>query len=224
MQFERTKSMREHTEIRISKSEYELSEILEVQESISFEFEDNVLSRKIVGGRPLEIHGESIVFETQGYYDGLSLSTLSEGTKVELFKSFRRTEKIADGIIERRYFVKANKKDWNIKEEIIREESNVLNIDLEFSEEEKEMLSYGCIPLSMDDKWFVYFENNVIHFFRSWTGVEIFQAEFIPSGNANWRIGDLIVNNDEKYNGINELSLFATLMNTRLRRMKKLND
>ena len=34
----------------------------------------------------------------------------------------------------------------------------------------------------MDDKWFVFLENNWLYFHRSWTGACIYQVRFMPNG------------------------------------------
>lgn len=43
------------------------------------------------------------------------------------------------------------------------------------------MLELGEIPLSMDDKWFLYCQGNVFHLHMSWDGLEIFQGNIIKS-------------------------------------------
>jgi hypothetical protein len=43
-----------------------------------------------------------------------------------------------------------------------------------FDPAEGENLKLGFIPVQMEDKWFIYFENGWLHFHRSWTGAHIF--------------------------------------------------
>lgn len=40
----------------------------------------------------------------------------------------------------------------------------------EYKPAELERLKLGFIPSSMENKWFCYYENGVVHFYRSWTG------------------------------------------------------
>lgn len=214
--------MREYTEVKLSSLEYELSDILEMKKGISIRLKDDPFSMPFLSGRPLEISKGNIVFETQWYYEGVTLDQINKGKQLELYEDFRKTKKIADGIIDERYFTKAKMTDWKIEEILVEDKSSRCIVDLEFSEEEKELLSYGNIPLRMEDKWFVYYQNDIIHFFRSWTGVEIFQAKFILSRNASWKILDLLVNTDEKFSGVNDPSLFTMLISSQLNRMKKL--
>jgi 8-oxo-dGTP diphosphatase len=53
-----------------------------------------------------------------------------------------------------------------------------LNIERVFSEEEYSRLSKGLIPEVMEDKWFIFMENNVLYFHRSWTGICIYEVYF----------------------------------------------
>lgn len=46
----------------------------------------------------------------------------------------------------------------------------------QFSKEETTHLKCGLIPAEMEDKWFVYFEDNTLHFHRSWTGHPVFKV------------------------------------------------
>jgi hypothetical protein len=41
-----------------------------------------------------------------------------------------------------------------------------------------EKISLGLIPEVMEDKWFVFMENNILSFHRSWTGVCIYEVHF----------------------------------------------
>jgi len=50
-------------------------------------------------------------------------------------------------------------------------------INLKFNEEEYEKIKKGFIPSVMEEKWFVFFEENWIHWVRSWTGTEWVKAE-----------------------------------------------
>lgn len=52
-----------------------------------------------------------------------------------------------------------------------------------FTQDEFENLAKGVIPESMDDKWFIFFENDWLNFHRSWTGFCIYQVKIINNGN-----------------------------------------
>lgn len=73
-----------------------------------------------------------------------------------------------------------------------------LKIDRVFTPAEFERISYGFIPRQMEDKWFIYFEENWLYVHRSWTGDCIFQVKFVQSydryliGQAWMSTGDVL--------------------------------
>ena len=50
-------------------------------------------------------------------------------------------------------------------------------VNLAFTEEQYQKLQKGLIPKAMEDKWYIYFENDCLYFHRSWTGFGILSAE-----------------------------------------------
>jgi len=71
---------------------------------------------------------------------------------------------------------------WKTKS--MPEETPVLDFKAEFGEEEFKRISYGLIPKEMEDKWFIYLQNNILYFHRSWTGYCIFKIVFTRSGGG----------------------------------------
>ena len=47
-----------------------------------------------------------------------------------------------------------------------------------FTEQDYHRLEHGLIPKVMEDKWFIFMENDVLFFHRSWTGVCIYEVHF----------------------------------------------
>lgn len=70
----------------------------------------------------------------------------------------------------------AQASDWQRKE--LPSEKGTLSIGRRFTLAEMEQVRRGCIPEQMEDKWFVYWENNTLYFHRSWTGICIYIARF----------------------------------------------
>ena len=54
-----------------------------------------------------------------------------------------------------------------------------IDIDLQFTAEQFSKLTYGLIPVEMEDKWFIFFENDWLYFHRSWTGFGFYKAQII---------------------------------------------
>jgi 8-oxo-dGTP pyrophosphatase MutT (NUDIX family) len=66
-----------------------------------------------------------------------------------------------------------------------------LRIDRTFSEGEMDQIRRGHLPKEMEDKWFMFFENNCLHACRSWTGDTIYLVAFAKASSGTWRIDDV---------------------------------
>ena len=53
-----------------------------------------------------------------------------------------------------------------------------LSINKKYSKEEYNKIKKGFIPQQMDDRWFIYFENQKLYFHRSWSGYCIYEIKF----------------------------------------------
>ncbi len=215
--------MKEYTAIKVTASNYQIAELLELKPHLSFNDENSTRPQTIPGWLVKEDNG-LLIYETQGYYEGIPLSQANQGTKIELYKDWRQKNKVGDGLIHAKYFVKAKRNDWKIKVELNESNSLILPFYMEFSQEEKELLEYGNIPQQMEDKWFSYLENNVIHFLRSWTGIEIFKANLESTANDRWAIQTLHLNNDPESLGVSRSNLFKDLVELRIRRMQNVTQ
>ena len=50
-----------------------------------------------------------------------------------------------------------------------------------FTRSEYQKITFGHIPKEMEDKWFIFFENDKIYFHRSWTGFCMFEVALQPT-------------------------------------------
>ena len=95
----------------------------------------------------------------------------------------------------------ATKNSW---ENIPIDNPQKINIELAFSLEQFNKIKNGLIPEEMEDKWFIFYENNWLYFHRSWTGYGIYKAEIIEK-NSSYYINEFFVErNKEKYRCENE--------------------
>lgn len=62
-----------------------------------------------------------------------------------------------------------------------------LRFEASFSDQEYERMSLGLIPASMDDKWFIFEEDNTLFFHRSWTDLCIYIVSMSRDGDL-WRV------------------------------------
>jgi len=88
-----------------------------------------------------------------------------------------------------------------------------------FSEEEYEKISIGKIPEEMEDKWFIYEEENQLFFHRSWTGFCIFQV-YINKTDQEYIVTDVLVNRDKNqydyHDSVQEIDLLNFLIDNLL--------
>ncbi len=86
---------------------------------------------------------------------------------------------------------KATRDSWRIRPMPSRHED--FHLGLRISAEEKAILEHGHIPEAMEDHWFMYCEDDVLHYHRSWTGYCIFEAKIEPI-DGGFAITDARVN------------------------------
>lgn len=70
-----------------------------------------------------------------------------------------------------------------------------LSFERSFTEAEYEQIGRGVIPESMDDRWFIFLEDDVLYFHRSWTGFCIYQVR-LKKEDAQYRVVEALVNRD----------------------------
>lgn len=109
---------------------------------------------------------------------------------------------------------KAHKSDWNIT--AMPDDYSVFNTHRIFDNQRMVLIKNGLIPFSMDDKWFIYFEENTLHFHRSWTGACIYEATFYETDEGNFGLKECrannTINNENLFNSITNVDLICTLI------------
>jgi hypothetical protein len=70
--------------------------------------------------------------------------------------------------------IAATKMTWN---NFPIENPKLIDTELYFTDKQFEKLTKGLIPHQMEDKWFIYYENDWLYFHRSWTGYGIYKAK-----------------------------------------------
>ena len=65
--------------------------------------------------------------------------------------------------------MKAERRHWKIKLSDISQPKRI-DFSIKFTDEQFEKITNGLIPEEMEDKWFIFFEDDWLYFHRSWTG------------------------------------------------------
>lgn len=87
--------------------------------------------------------------------------------------------------------IKATKDDWKTSE--MPETKVGLPIDQKYSKEEYNEIKQGYIPKGMEDRLFIYFENDKLYLHRSWTGICVYELNFIKK-NEKYIISECYLN------------------------------
>lgn len=180
---------------------------------------------KLIGGQVVERVDKNVLrLSTQMYHAGMPFSQMNTGTRVVLYQDYKRTNTIGNGLVRRKYFQPAQRKDWKIIEEIHQDNSDEIGIAWECSATEKEYLAQGLTPLEMEEKWFVYCENDQIHYFRSWTGIEIFRGQFEQIGPDRWTLSKAWISHHLKTPASHQQVAFVGQVEWHLRWIKRVME
>jgi len=90
---------------------------------------------------------------------------------------------------------KAHKSNWKTKS--MPAKHKILSIERAYSPIEFEKIQVGLIPDQMEDKWFIYFEDDQLYCHRSWTGYCIYIVVF-ELRDSNYHISKVLVNRNKK--------------------------
>ena len=75
------------------------------------------------------------------------------------------------------------------------DKKTVIPMDATIPSAAMRIVKYGHIPQAMEDHWFMYCDETTIRYFRSWTGICIYEAKYEDDGTT-CRITELTVNRD----------------------------
>ncbi len=93
----------------------------------------------------------------------------------------------------------AKKTDWKI--ERMPAETEILDFQRTFSSQEFERIRLGLIPREMEDKWFIYLDNDILNIHRSWTGYLMYEITLKYQEDGTYRVIQAVVNrNTAQYN------------------------
>ncbi len=77
-------------------------------------------------------------------------------------------------------------------------------LDFRLTADEADRVRRGLVPAEMEQHWFAYFEDNVLHWHRSWTGFYIYRVQFVDDGEG-LRATEMLVNREfRQYENTND--------------------
>ncbi|MBD8527065.1 hypothetical protein [Pseudomarimonas arenosa] len=78
-----------------------------------------------------------------------------------------------------------------------------LDLQLRFSRAQFERIRGGFLPRSMDDRWFAYMEDSMLHLHRSWSGFCVFTTRFAAEGDGFHMVEARVNRDPGQYRQIN---------------------
>lgn len=92
--------------------------------------------------------------------------------------------------------MKATKSSW--KNSPLSTHREIIPFEGFYTDNEAVNICNGLVPESMDDKWFIYSENDWVYFHRSWTGHCIYKLK-LDGASAGVRVTEAWVSRDSSY-------------------------
>lgn len=90
------------------------------------------------------------------------------------------------------------KEDWKTRP--FPETVKDLPFERAFNASEFAELKQGLRPKGMEDKWFIYYENETLNFHRSWTGHHVYQVKFLLADTSAKAIAVTVNRDPAEYN------------------------
>lgn len=100
---------------------------------------------------------------------------------------------------------RAKRDDWNTKP--MPEQCTVIEINTRYSSEAMNSIRKGVVPEEMEDKWFMYYEDDEdqLYMHRSWTGFCVFIVKFQVEENGSGTAVSFTANrNSDQYKSTND--------------------
>lgn len=106
----------------------------------------------------------------------------------------------------------ARREDWTFRPMPAKRAK--LKYERQFTPQDMKQVVRGFIACCMEEKWCIVFQDNVLHFHRSWTGFEIFRLVLAPMTDrpGHWHVHTAEANRlPSQYQSTNEAEDVATL-------------
>lgn len=85
-------------------------------------------------------------------------------------------------------------------------------VDWVFDQSAYKQLKNGHASHEMEDKWNIYAESETMHFYRSWTGAEIFRFTLCDAGDGMYSVSECMVEQSpDRYTETNEQTIVGSI-------------
>ena len=214
--------MREHTEIQLNE-DCDLG-LIKDRRIIAFDHNFSKLNRTKYYGSLISIENNILKLNSQMYIEGIPLNEVNTGSNVAIFTNYRKEEFLGTGVVKSKYYIKSTKNDFNIEKNLDENNCDLIKLSIKLNKEERIAFELGDTPLSNDDKWIMYVKNNVFHYHRTATGIEVFRGEILNAKNSNedWMITEIFVSREWKSSMQEKRELISSIIKYGIKRRLKL--
>ena len=98
---------------------------------------------------------------------------------------------------------KVTKDQWETK--LFPMKQITSSISMSYTDAQMERIQRGFLPRVMEEKWFIYWEDMTLYFFRSWTGFALFEVDFMARDAHYFSTVARLNRDEEQYSETDEL-------------------
>ena len=114
-------------------------------------------------------------------------SELGAGAPLTLFSDPRCEKALGKAVLNGRYYEPAQRSDWSLKKNIDKDHCDVIDVDMDLTEEEFQYLKMGFLPEEFEGKFVIYVDNDKFYYGRSWLSVVAFEAPVLRPAPGRYR-------------------------------------
>ena len=98
----------------------------------------------------------------------------------------------------------AKKSDWQTT--ALPSDVSTITLNRRFSLQEFQRIQRGLVPKEMEDKWFIYWQDDALFFHRSWSGYCIFVVRFVSEGEGYRMVSAELNRDPDQYKQLDDRS------------------
>lgn len=150
-------------------------------------------------GEVMESRDSWVKIDTFLFDESIPHSQVGAGVTIFIANNKKSSLPLAKAKITKRYFRRVIRDDWRDNHFLSSDNEELIDLEMIISDEQKTFFEYGMYPQSMDEKWFLFCEDDTFHFVHSWGSVEICKGDFVKIDEDQWKITAIKVEkNDEQ--------------------------
>ena len=92
--------------------------------------------------------------------------------------------------------------DWEIRP--LPQQRTTIALGRTFSASDMDRIRMGFIPEYMDEKWFMYWQDDALRIHRSWGGYCMYIVRFVSDGEGSRMVSAQVNRNYEQYQGTDD--------------------